>query len=341
MWAPDGLAQGGGVPPDYGFNWATITHAGNRAANASEAPEWFNPATNPTPIVRGQVNYEYRITKTEVTYTQYAEFLNAYVPYLDDAAGAMRVSGLFMDEQYTPRPGGGLDVRFSPIPGYENVAVNPSLKHAMIMTNWLHNDKGITQDAFMHGAYDLRNVPQNPFGMWTAVPARQPGARFWIPSVDEWIKAAHYDPDRYGPGEEGYWAYPNASNVQPIPGLPSMGGQTDTGLINPPLLDVGSYPGTASTWGLLDVMGGETEWTESPASLGDALWLGYSRGGGLAGVPLPASAGRLDQEWGAFNGVLGGAGFRLASIPGPSTSALVLGAFMMARGRRRARQSVT
>lgn len=324
-----------GTPPDYGFNWATITNAGNRPANAAEAPEWFNPATNPTPIIRGQVNYEYRITKTEVTYSQYAEFLNAYSPYLDEFGGSMTVSGLLMLEDFTPRPGGGFDTHFRPAPGAENVAVNPSLKHAMIMANWLHSDKGITRDAFRHGAYDLRNIPTNSNGLWLEAPVRQVGARYWIPSVDEWTKAAFYDPNRYGLGQEGYWAYPNASNVQPIPGLPGDGGQTDTGLINSPYLDVGSFPGTASPWGLLDIMGGEMEWTDTTIDELSARVLGVPRGGGMTGMSLPEYVGRIDRLGPESLISIQSFGFRIASIPAPPTMWLLsFGVPVLLRRRR-------
>ena len=42
---------------------------------------------------------------------------------------------------------------------------------------------------------------------------RKPGVRWWIPSVDEWYKAAYYDPNK--PGGAGYWDYPTRSTTPP------------------------------------------------------------------------------------------------------------------------------
>src|SRR5690606_21628647 len=95
---------------------------------------------------------------------------------------------------------------------------------------------------------------------------RSPGAKFWIPSLDEWIKAAHYDPDRWRDGEAGYWRYSHTSDDPPIPGAPGEG-QTSAGY-DPPGVDeafyipLGSYPDVQSPWGLLDTTGGAAEWTE-------------------------------------------------------------------------------
>ena len=45
--------------PNYGYEWATITHAGNRPANALEAPFLHPPVSNPALKV-GRVDYVYR-----------------------------------------------------------------------------------------------------------------------------------------------------------------------------------------------------------------------------------------------------------------------------------------
>ena len=42
----------------------------------------------------------------------------------------------------------------------------------------------------------------------------------WIPTQDEWMKAAHYDPNRYGAGQGGWWLYSHRSDVAPVPGVP-------------------------------------------------------------------------------------------------------------------------
>lgn len=37
------------------------------------------------------------------------------------------------------------------------------------------------------------------------VPARNPGAQFYIPTEDEWYKAAYYSPVKVGAGSPGYY----------------------------------------------------------------------------------------------------------------------------------------
>src|SRR5690606_38351242 len=86
-----------------------------------------------------------------------------------------------------------------------------------------------------------------------------------IPTLDEWLKAAHYDPNRYGEGEEGWWIYSHRSDDPPIPGPPGEG-ETSAGYRLPQFrhfdIPLGAYPDTLSPWGLLDVTGGTEEWTE-------------------------------------------------------------------------------
>ena len=42
---------------------------------------------------------------------------------------------------------------------------------------------------------------------------RKPGAKVFIPTENEWYKAAYYDPAKGGTG--GYWAYPTRSDADP------------------------------------------------------------------------------------------------------------------------------
>ena len=76
------------------------------------------------------------------------------------------------------------------------------------------------------------------------------------------MKAAYYDPDRYGPGEGGYWYEPGSSNQTLNLGPPtSPNAETSRDLAVFDLqysdgLPVLSYPQTRSPWGLADVSGG-------------------------------------------------------------------------------------
>lgn len=320
--------------PDYGFQWATITHAGNRPVNQQEAPDFFPPYSG-TPFLRGSVNYEYRIATTEVTTADWLEFVNAYAPYY---------SGARTDSNFTSRyihptsvlPSQPLEYRA--VAGTEQLPATMAWYYAARYVNWLENGKANTREAFERGVYDTSTFVGNPDDGWQVPADRAPGARFWIPTLDEWIKAAFYDPDRYGPGEEGYWKRPNGGDGPLIPGYPEDGGQTSAGIPLPAdgswprWLPVGAYPDVQSPWGLLDVSGGMSEWMGDGPNQSNFR---YS-GGSFAFITY-------DEEWtdridaiGSGFANIGGTGFRLASVvPAPGSGLLVVGMGMVALWRRR------
>jgi formylglycine-generating enzyme required for sulfatase activity len=49
----------------------------------------------------------------------------------------------------------------------------------------------------------------------STAPAKTAIARYWIPTENEWYKAAYYDPAKGGVGVPGYWAYPTRSDTMP------------------------------------------------------------------------------------------------------------------------------
>ena len=256
---------GGGVAvgqpmPDYDFEWRTVGAPGNRAPTEQEAPGLFSFPGGPVP---GSVAYEYRISRTEVTVGQYFEFVQAYAPYYDGALNDQAFTGLWIwSDAADPRDASGYQI----VDDASDRAANMSWYMAARYVNWLNSGKASDRDAFESGVYDTSS-----FGSGQEIVERNPDARFWIPSLNEWVKAAHYDADRYGPGQEGYWLYPHGSDSPPITGLPQEGGQTAADLlIGPgdphPWLDVGSYPDVQSPWGLLDLSGGLSEWLEDQIS---------------------------------------------------------------------------
>jgi hypothetical protein len=87
---------------------------------------------------------------------------------------------------------------------------NISRRNAAMYCNWLHNDKSTDRSAFLDGAYDVSTFTYTPFGAFNDQITRHTTARYWIPSWDEWLKAAHHDPNRHGPGQEGWWFWSNS-----------------------------------------------------------------------------------------------------------------------------------
>jgi len=171
------------ITTSYGIEFVTVGAAGN-------APLTTTGRANG----RGSVGYDYRIARGETTTAQWVGFMNAVsmrpaseaIPFISPPQGLW---GARIDGSYT-----GPGVRYVVIPGRENQGVgNISWRTAAIYCNWLHNDQAITRNAFMSGAYDVStfgyalNPATGQRDMATDQIARSPGARFFLPTWDEWL----------------------------------------------------------------------------------------------------------------------------------------------------------
>lgn len=212
-----------------------------------------------------------------------------------------------------------------------------SWEYAARYVNWLHNGKVNEAWAFDDGVYDTSTFTQNADGTYNHQLAHDPDARFWIPTQDEWMKAAYWDPNKHN-GEGGYWLFPNSSDTESIPGLlPEDGGERNAGDDGFPL-DVGSFPNVQSPWGLFDLAGGESEWSESLASnkrvqtrrLFGTRWGEYTFGDPYFPNDIIGS-GRTSNVWSSSIGL------RLAAaVPSLGTFPIMsVGLFYFARRRRK------
>jgi formylglycine-generating enzyme required for sulfatase activity len=120
--------------------------------------------------------------------------------------------------------------------------------------NWMSN--GGTADASTEtGAYNLN-------GAMTGVFRKQDGARYWLPSEDEWYKAAYYDPTKNGTG--GYWSYATQSDT--LPDYATTGTNSanynNQRPRNNKLTPVGTYVNSTSYYGTYDMTGNQWEWND-------------------------------------------------------------------------------
>jgi len=307
---------------DHGYEWATISASGNRAATVEEAGR--NAGF-------GAVNYEYRMSKTEVTVGQWFEFVQAYAPYYVGSARDERFTGLNIRAK-TDNPAKASDWELHP--GSTDLPQMMSWRWAAIYANWINSGKRSDRSAFEYGAYDTSTFSDNPDGTFNDQTTRSAGAQYWIPNRNEWIKAMYFDPRR-----NGYWGFPTASDIVPRSGVPGIG-ETNSGLLDYPYLQMptAQYPATMSPWGLLDGSGGVAEYVED--AFGEqgkppmyrAVYGTEQQGFGPQFDSLRL-AGRLAAEDDYFF-----FGLRLASsVPAPMTSVVLLGplAFFFRAARRR------
>ncbi len=271
MLSGTALAQ---VDPLSGIDFVTIGDVGN--AN------WTGGGSNNN---RGRVDYEYRIGRFEVTTAQWVEFMNAAM----DRPANDRIPFTGAPLQWgaaatTPINGGS---RWRVPAGREMLPTGGiTWRTAAIYCNWLHNGKGLDRAAFLSGAYDVSTFTNYNGGpTFTDQRTRSPGARYFIPSLDEWMKAAHWDPSRSnGDGTTGgWWLYSNSSD-EPFRYGPAgvvVNGRLRTANAgwddfsfpgySPFDIPLGAYTGVTSPWGLMDVAGATREWLEECFQLEDEL----------------------------------------------------------------------
>ena len=336
-WA--GVCAAQTITSEYGIEFCSVGAVGN--APIERPPFTSGWATSPV-VGRGSVNYEYRIGRTEITTAQYLEFANfAYALPESQRPSQIRISGpaIWGAGYDTSYSGPGRKFRLGNIPTAANIAVyGISWYEAAIFCNWLHNGKSTDPAMLLTGAYAVSTWGYNNNGLLTDDPNRLPGARYWIPSMDEQLKAFHYDPNRNGPGQGGYWLNKNGRDVPSVPGLPGVGqtsAEYNPGFpFIPESIPLMAYPDQLSPWGLLDTSGGTTEWNERVAPNLEQFrargLAGASVGGSTTGDEIFGTSGISPESGGTQYG------FRIAtSIPNPSICTIAAVGFGVRCARRR------
>jgi sulfatase modifying factor 1 len=286
-----------------------------------------NPGNAKDPFTGyGAVPYAYNIGTYDVTASQYAEFLNAKDP---TGANALGLYNGYMGSRSSLDVGGGIDYtpggangsNYSVISGLGNhPAVATSWYDAIRFANWLNNGQGNGDTET--GAYTLGSLW--PGGIPFTAPLRHnAGAKIWLPTENEWYKAAYYNP-----ATRSYFLYPTSSNTRPTDSLPTALPNHVNMLPGGPfgLTDVGAYTGTTSPYGAFDMGGNVGQWNENFVNVLDRGVRGSSFFNSFYNPNVP-----LLQSWYVPGGVpsreVFTIGFRVASIaniPEPSTGMLAI-----------------
>ena len=167
----------------------------------------------------GGVSSSYSIGKYEVTVGQYTEFLNAvaatdtYALYNTGMATDLNIAGISQN-------GVAGSYSYSVIGSPNHPVTYVSWGDAARFANWLHNgqptgaqDAGTTEN----GAYTLNGATTDAALMAVT---RNAGAKWFIPTENEWYKAAYYQPAAQGGDSDSYWAYPMRTNSVPYSDQP-------------------------------------------------------------------------------------------------------------------------
>jgi formylglycine-generating enzyme len=177
-----------------------------------------NPEGPPIPdrarISLGYVGSAFYISRNETTIAQYAEFLNLKAKsdpnglYNPEMASDPSIAGII-------RSGTSGNYIYTVIPGSGNRPITyVNWLDAARFCNWLHNGQGNGNTEA--GAYDLSDstqaLPLGTFGFPNNTIYST--SNYWIPTENEWVKAAYYDPTK-NTGTGGYWTYPTRSDTVP------------------------------------------------------------------------------------------------------------------------------
>lgn len=281
------------------------------SASASITMDWVtvgNPgnAADPLNTRYGSVGYSYKIGKYEVTNAQYGEFLNA--------KGQSNANGIYnasMSSYGITQSGSSGSYSYNVTGALANrPVVFVSWFDAARFANWMMNGQG--SGDMEDGAYTLNGATS---GIITA----NIGAQVYIPSGDEWYKAAYYNATN-----STYSLYAHGQNtISTAYANYDLSGSTT---------NVGTY--NASPYGTFDQAGNVVEWTDE-VDVGTETQR-ITRGGSYfsdAEQKLSSLWRTEDFPQAEFMYI----GFRVASVvPEPSSMLLSMfaGAMMLVRRKR-------
>jgi len=308
----------------------------------------------------GAVNYEYQIGKYSVTIGQYTDFLNAvaatdtYSLYNTNMGTNLNVAGI-------EQAGSSGSYAYSVINNGGDSSNRPitygSWWDAARFSNWMANGQPTgaqSSTTTENGAYNVNGATSGSApGKNETNPNTSAAPTFYIPTENQWYKAAYFDPT-LNSGSGGYYAYATQSNTAPgniVGSGTNQANYTISGFYSVTqsgydpnqnyLTDVGAFSGSGSFYGTFDQSGNVYQWND----LDGLASSGSSRG--LRGGDWNSNASNLSSSsrgTGVPSFESGIVGFRLASpvaVPEPSTCASLLagltcGGYSLFRRRKRA-----
>lgn len=223
------------------------------------------PGNPPDTTGYGAVAYEYGIGKYEITIEQYVAFLNAvaatdpHALYNPAMATDLHIAGI-------ARTGSEGTFQYAVIGSGQRPIAYVSWLDAARFCNWLQNGGEKNSDTEA-GAYPLA-------GAMDGIIPKNPEAQWWIPTENEWYKAAFYHPESAGTAAH-YSLYATGSNEVPgnvvgdqpnqanyhAAGL-TLTGESEARPDQNYLTEVGAFAGSPSGYGTFDQAGNVWEFID-------------------------------------------------------------------------------
>ena len=277
------------------------------SASATVTMDWvtignINNAADTTSY--GAVDHAYKIGKYEVTNAQYGEFLNA-----KGQSNSNNIYNASMPTYGITQLGTSGSFSYTVTTALaQRPVVYVSWFDAARFANWMMNGQG--SNDMETGAYTLN-------GATSGVITANIGAQVYIPSENEWYKAAYYNA-----ANASYSLYPNGQNTITTADA-NYGGAVGSST------NVGTYSGDPSSYGTNDQGGNVWEWNDaviSGSSLRGGAWSSY-----YSYYLLSSNRNDSDPTNENYN-----IGFRVASVPEPTSILLSMlaGGMMLIRRKR-------
>ena len=311
------------APARAGITYQQVT-VGN-AGNAGDT------RTGANTLGKGAVAYDYQIGKYDVTIGQYTSFLNAvavtdtYSLYNSRMGTNLNIAGI-------SQTGGSGNYTYSVIGSANRPITYVSWWDSARFSNWMANGQPTgaqSSTTTENGAYNVNGaISGNAVAKNSTNPNTSAAPTFYIPTENEWYKAAYYSPT-LNSGSGGYYAYATQSNTAPgnvvgsganqanynngVYSVTQLGGGADVNQNY--LTDVGAFSGSGSFYGTFDQSGNMLQWNDLDGAGGSSRGL---RGGSwdYSGA-FYVSSSYSDSD--APSGENSSIGFRLASpVSSPS-----------------------
>ena len=239
----------------------------------------------------GAVAYDYQIGKYDVTIGQYTAFLNAvaatdtYSLYNSSMGTDGNIAGISQSN-------GSGSYTYSVLGSANRPITYVSWWDSARFSNWMANGQPTgaqTSATTENGAYNVNGaISGNAVAKNVTNPNTSAAPTFYVPTENEWYKAAYYSPT-LNSGSGGYYTYATQSNTAPgnVVGILANQANYNNGVYSVTqsgsysgsqnyLTDVGAFTNSGSSYGTFDQSGNVYQWNDLDGAPGSSRGL---RGG--------------------------------------------------------------